>query len=1278
MAAHHVFLSFRGEDVRRSFIDHLRLTLTHRGITVFYDDKGLERGEEIQSKLYEAIESSEIAIVTFSPKYAGSRWCLDELVKIMERRTSHGLTVLPVFYGVDPTNVRKQSESFREAFHVHEANYGDERVRKWRQALTTAADLAGFALQDQANGYEAQFIQHIAKEVERRVDAGQLAIPEYMVGADSLLIQGINKWLQNGSSQVEVGIIYGPGGVGKTTTAKVVYNENYRRFESASFLAGVRNAHGNDVEFIRLQKQLIHNITWNEVIHIDSVHEGRQKIKRAIGIKKILIVLDDVDEEVGLDKMFDCPDWFFSGSKILMTTRNRHLLINDKSIARFEACLLDEKCSVELFSYYGFGQPAPLEDYVNISMSFIEYCDGLPLALEVLASSLRNIRFEMWELEFARLEEYLDEKVNNVLKWSFDSIQQSTVKDIFLHVAFYMVGMKREFALWILDGCGLHGKIGLENLIGKCLVSVSEYHDTLMMHQLIQQMGYEIVRQESPIELGRRSRLLLQKDAYEVLWKKTATPTIKGLFLNIPNALDGDISSDENYARHSTKRMRMTYIPTNPSRQVPQQFRPIKTDAFTKMNNLDLLLLENVQLDGGFEDFPKGIKWLLWLRCPLKEVPLDFYFDELVVLDMQKSCLVYAWSDSKYLGALKVLNLSHSHYLRSTPDLSSAQMLEWISCEDCTSLQEVHESIGKLENLSYLNLNGCINLVTLPESKGNFKKLTRFKVKGCRNLRNLPINMLVSVECLNLDGCCSLFNRSNQVEPSAATGLENSSNVAIPTASNTCPKKSSFAVPCPPPPLPFNIFLPALKELSLKNCGISRDDVMEMICHAASLERLNLSNNPIREMTNRNKCPCCLKLKFLALQNCDISRVDDMGMMSLAPSLKYLDLSNNPIREMTNMNKCPCLKLKDLPLQNCDIARVDDMGMMSFAPSLEFLDLSNNPICVMGNMSSGAYRNLKLLVCNDSPNLQSVSNIFQGLRWLEAERSHSLKRIAYYKVPRRITTKQSHLMEAEVEMECGRSHAAIIEPILEMDEDRASYLGFPNLSTFNCAGRDNVMFERGIYQAGTYNVFLRGNHLAEWFPTMITCRRTNSGSSVSYRVPSFHPNNNDESIRALNVGFWGTSFNNITIENVSRKWAWHYQMIYNVVGNNMRLTHWYLTEHRHVRPGDELEISIMPDHCEYIGVKVIYEEEEEQMILKSSNISTSQGEDDSATTSTDVAVWYNNTFRSTDLSFFCEKEDDLEYTSYMISYPLYGQYDSDDESHTADSDDEGSTDRDCL
>uniref|UniRef100_A0A7N0UXH5 TIR domain-containing protein n=1 Tax=Kalanchoe fedtschenkoi TaxID=63787 RepID=A0A7N0UXH5_KALFE len=648
---HDVFLSFRGEDVRKSFIDHLRSGLRREGIrAIFYDDTGLERGDEIQSKLYEAIDGSKMAIVTFSPRYAESRWCLDELVRIMERSRSHGLMmVLPVFYHVDPTHVRHQTGPYQEAFRKHKAAKID-RVSKWRQELASATDLAGFGLQNQANGYEAKLIEHIVSDVVMKLDPRQLDIPKYMVGGESFLIHNINRWLQNGSSKVEVGIIHGPGGAGKTTTAKVVYNRNCRRFKSRSFLANVRTACQKDSEFIHLQNQLIRNITRNEDVKIDNISQGREKIKNVIGTHKILVVLDDVEDVAQFHKMFDYPDWFFAGSKILITTRDQHLLVNDITISRFATCLLDQEKSVELFSYHAFGQANPPEDKINISMPFIIYCGGLPLALEVLASSLRSIKSNMWKSQYERLQDYLDEKVFNVLSWSFDSLHY-TVKDIFLHIAFYMIGRNREYALKILDGCGLHGEIGLEDLIGKCLVSVDEYHDTLSMHHLIQQMGHEVVRQKPPIELGRRSRILGQKDAYKVLLNIKKKSAVKGLHLDNPDPYDDDISSNEMYVGSIAKRMRTTYIRlTNFSGQhLHHPNKPIKTSAFTEMENLDLLLLENVELYGSFDDFPKGIKWLLWKGCASKEIPFDFELDELVVLDMQKSCLVQVWNGLKVL-----------------------------------------------------------------------------------------------------------------------------------------------------------------------------------------------------------------------------------------------------------------------------------------------------------------------------------------------------------------------------------------------------------------------------------------------------------------------------------------------------------------------------------------------------------------------------------------------------------------------------------------------------
>uniref|UniRef100_A0A7N0UML2 NB-ARC domain-containing protein n=1 Tax=Kalanchoe fedtschenkoi TaxID=63787 RepID=A0A7N0UML2_KALFE len=437
-----------------------------------------------------------------------------------------------------------------------------------------------------------------------KLDPRQLDIPKYMAGVESSLIHNINSWLQNGSSKVEIGIIHGPGGAGKTTTAKVVYNRNCRRFKSGSFLANVRTACRKDSEFIHLQTQLIRNITRYEDVKIDNISQGREKIKNVIGTHKILLVLDDVEDAAQFHKMFDCPDWFFAGSKILITTRDQHLLVNDITISRFPTCLLDQEKSVELFAYHAFGQAYPLVDKINISMPFIIYCGGLPLAIEVLASSLRSINSIMWKSQYERLQDYLDEKVFNVLSWSFDSLHD-TVKDIFLHIAFYMTGRNKEYALKILDGCGLHGEIGLEDLVGKCLVSVDEYHDILSMHHLIQRMGHEVVRQKPPIELGRRSRILGQKDAYKVLLNLKKKSAVKGLHLDNPDPYDDDRSSNKMYFGNTMKRMRTTYIrPTNSLGQDLQRpNKPIKTSAFTEMENMDLLLLENVELYGCFDDF---------------------------------------------------------------------------------------------------------------------------------------------------------------------------------------------------------------------------------------------------------------------------------------------------------------------------------------------------------------------------------------------------------------------------------------------------------------------------------------------------------------------------------------------------------------------------------------------------------------------------------------------------------------------------------------------------
>jgi len=143
----HVFLSFRGEDTRVGFTDHLYAALVRKGIITFRDDKYLEKGDDIEKELFEAIKESLGAIVIISENYASSSWCLDELNKILESNRVLGREVFPVFCGVSPSEVQHQTiDSFKKAFEKHErrSQNDKEKVSKWRDSLKEVSQICGW------------------------------------------------------------------------------------------------------------------------------------------------------------------------------------------------------------------------------------------------------------------------------------------------------------------------------------------------------------------------------------------------------------------------------------------------------------------------------------------------------------------------------------------------------------------------------------------------------------------------------------------------------------------------------------------------------------------------------------------------------------------------------------------------------------------------------------------------------------------------------------------------------------------------------------------------------------------------------------------------------------------------------------------------------------------------------------------------------------------------------------------------------------------------------
>ncbi|XVE90480.1 hypothetical protein DITRI_Ditri20bG0081200 [Diplodiscus trichospermus] len=313
-----------------------------------------------------------MSIIVFSKEYALSTWYLSELVKILEHRKSSQYIVLPVFYDVDPSQVKKQTESYAEAFARHVGNFKSEMemVQRWRAALKEVTDLGGLVLQDR---YESQFIQDIVNQVQNTLQLNALYIPPYLVEIDSLVMH-INWWLEE--NKVRIITICGIGGIGKSTIGKVVFNQNIQRYE---------------------------------------------------------------------------------------------------------------------------------ESFMEYSSKIVKHYGGLSLALKVLGSSLAGRSMSAWKSALEKLEVILDSKIQKILRISYDSLQDDHDKNLFLDIAYFFIGKDRDYTTTILDGCDFYTTVGIENLIGRSLLFVSE-KNKLIMHQMVRDMGREISSQESS-DLGKRSKL---------------------------------------------------------------------------------------------------------------------------------------------------------------------------------------------------------------------------------------------------------------------------------------------------------------------------------------------------------------------------------------------------------------------------------------------------------------------------------------------------------------------------------------------------------------------------------------------------------------------------------------------------------------------------------------------------------------------------------------------------------------------------------------------------
>ena len=245
--------------------------------------------------------------------------------------------------------------------------------------------------------------------------------------------------------------IWGMGGIGKTTIAKAAYNKIRRDFDAKSFLLNVREDWEQDNGQVSLQQRLLSDIYKTTEIKIPTVESGKIILKERLQKKKIFLVLDDVNKLDQLNALCGSQEWFGEGSRIIITTRDDDLLSRLKVHYVYRMKEMDGNESLELFSWHAFKQPIPIEGFGNLSTDVVKYSGGLPLALQVIGSFLLTRRRKKeWRSVLEKLKLIPNDEVLEKLKISFDGLSDDDMKEIFLDIAFFFIGMNQEDLTMIL------------------------------------------------------------------------------------------------------------------------------------------------------------------------------------------------------------------------------------------------------------------------------------------------------------------------------------------------------------------------------------------------------------------------------------------------------------------------------------------------------------------------------------------------------------------------------------------------------------------------------------------------------------------------------------------------------------------------------------------------------------------------------------------------------------------------------------------------------------
>jgi hypothetical protein len=488
------------------------------------DRPELQEGDNFIDQIKGAIRTAFVHVAIFSPHYVESKWCLDELLDMLES----GAPIIPVFYQVEPAELRWGKKVYAAALHDLEKKksydaetntmkprYESTTIENWRKALSRVADISGLDL-EAYNGDEGKMVDKVVERVLKIFKTKKtMNVAKYPTGLDEK-VKDIETTvlLQPHSRKVQVVGITGLGGVGKTTLAIELFNRKSPNYSKSYFLSDVREMVAKS-SLHAVQSKLLKGLTQLD-LPVDNIYEGIEMLKRHLSTSHVLLILDDIDHVDQLDALLpvQVKEVLRSDSLILITSRDTDVLarsaVGEASIYRLTG--LNSKHSKELFCLYAFCQPYPVQGFEDLVDEFVMACNGLPLSLKVFGALFCGKRDKSyWEDRLHQAQVPTD--IQKSLKISYDSLSEEE-QHIFLDIACFFIGKNKDMAIRIWDGSGLQGRMGFQNLQNKCLVDLdnenelkidnfveTDRENEIKMHDHLRDMGREIAKHS---ELPRR------------------------------------------------------------------------------------------------------------------------------------------------------------------------------------------------------------------------------------------------------------------------------------------------------------------------------------------------------------------------------------------------------------------------------------------------------------------------------------------------------------------------------------------------------------------------------------------------------------------------------------------------------------------------------------------------------------------------------------------------------------------------------------------------------